>query len=505
MSLLTARDAWRYIRRYSVTVLGTFLLAACTVGPDYKRPAMQTPAQWRTSDKDGIDEKVPTASIDSQAAPGWQVAQPSHAPSVLNWWAPLHDAELDALEQKAMAASATLQQAAARYGQARAVVAERSSASLPEIDANGGLSRDKTSEQRPRLRYEQASESTVQNDVRAGISANYEIDLFGRVRRDIESAQASASQSADDLANARLVLSADLATHYVDLRSLDSELDVLERTIDALNHQMDVVNTRHRLGMASQVDVLQQQDAVDGARTQLALLAQRRAQYADAIAALIGVPAPSFNIAPLTGNALRAPVPLLTLDPGVPSTLLQRRPDIASAERAMAAANARIGVAKAAYFPDITLGPQIGWESTRFATMMSAPALLWSIGTNVSQVLFDGGRRRAAVSYAQQDYLGAEANYRQSVLDAFREVQDAVSGLAALSTAAHRASDADHDSEQLLLLARKRYDGGEIAFIDVLDAEQRALNSERQQIQIRSQQASLSIFLAKALGGGWKG
>jgi len=196
------------------------------------------------------------------------------------------------------------------------------------------------------------------------------------------------------------------------------------------------------------------------------------------------------------------PVPQLPL--ALPSAVLQRRPDVAAAERAMAAANAQIGVAKAAYFPDVTLSPSIGWETTRLATMASAPALMWSLGASAAQIVFDGGRRRAGVLYAQAGYDAALANYRETVLSAFQQVQDAVTGLSVLDSASQQAAAATRDAQKLLGLASDRYSGGLAAYIDVINAQEQLLNSERQQVQIRGQQAGWVVYLAKALGGGWQ-
>jgi multidrug efflux system outer membrane protein len=244
--------------------------------------------------------------------------------------------------------------------------------------------------------------------------------------------------------------------------------------------------------------VLQQKSLLESTRVQAQLLVNQRDQFEHAIAALVGVPAPQFAIEPKVLDAKAPPIPL-----GLPSDVLQRRPDIASAERAMAAANAQIGVAKAAFFPSLTLTPGIGWESTQFASLLSAPSLMWTLGATVSQVLFDGGRRAANVKYASEGYRATEANYRQTVLNAFQQVQDGITGLSVLDGAARQSQEAVGDARRLLSLANDRYSGGLVAYLDVITAQQSLLNIERQDAQIRGQQMTLSVALVKALGGGW--
>ncbi|MBN3725927.1 efflux transporter outer membrane subunit [Burkholderia sp. Ac-20379] len=473
-------------RRAALAVLAAatspLWLAGCTVGPDYHRPAVGTPDAWQTPADDAY----------------WQRARPSHAALSPDWWTAFDDPLLNDLETQALAANQTLAATAAHYAQARATLASTSAAQLPAIGLNSGASRSRISADRPLTNYAQTNHSTVQNDTQFGATASYELDLFGRIRRTVEAAQASAEQSADDLANARLVLTADLATAYLQLRETDAEIDVLARSVALQQKALDFVSAQHELGAVSGLDLLQQRAQLDQTKTQAQLLRNTRQQYEHAIATLTGTPAPSFSIAPRV-QPLNAPA----LPPGLPSEVLQRRPDVASAERAMAAANAQIGVARAAYFPRLTLSPDIGWEATRFASLFSVPALVWSVGASVSQPLFQGGRLQAGVDYAQAGYAAAQANYRQTVLTAFQEVQNAVTGLSTLDEASRRARAGVEDSRQLVSLARDRYAGGLTAYIDVISAQQQLLTSERQEVQIRGQRAALVVYLAKALGGGW--
>ena len=278
----------------------------------------------------------------------------------------------------------------------------------------------------------------------------------------------------------------------------DDEIDVVNRSVELQQKALDFVNAQHDLGAVSGLNVLQQKAQLSATKTQVELLVNQRQQDEHAIAVLIGKPAPEFALA--SGVT---PLPVPALPTGLPSELLQRRPDVASAERAMAAANAQIGVARSAYFPDITLSPGIGWEATRFATLFSAPSLMWSLGASAGEVLFDGGKRAAGVDFAQAGYESAQATYRQTVLTAFQEVQNAVTGLSVLDRASGEGQAAVDDARQSFELANARYQGGLVAFLDVLTAEQQLLASERQEVQIHGQQVATVVYLAKALGGGW--
>lgn len=459
--------------------VGAALLAACTVGPDYHQPHADAPPQWQT---------------DSY----WHVAEPSHAPIAPDWWASFTDATLNTLETQALDQNQTLAAAVAHYEQAKATLANTSAQQVPEVDLGGTGERFKISKNRPVTSYATPNQSTVQNGIVVGPSINWDTDLFGRIRREVEGARASAEQSRDDLANARLVLTTDLASDYFSLRELDAEIDVLNRSVILQQKALDYVNSEHELGSVSGLDVLQQKSELDLTKVQAQLLLVQRANFEHAIAALTGVPAPQFAIAPKVVDMKVPAIPL-----GVPSDVLQRRPDVASAERAMAAANAQIGVAKAAFFPSLTLTPSVGWQSTNFADLLSAPSLMWTLGAAVGQVVFDGGRRAANVKFASEGYQAAEANYRQTVLGAFQQVQDGVTGLSVLDGASKQSQAAVTDAQHLLSLANDRYSGGLVAYLDVITAQQSLLTSERQDVQIHGQQMTLAVALVKALGGGW--
>jgi outer membrane protein, multidrug efflux system len=337
----SARAAWRTLSNRGVAALGVACLAACTVGPDYHAPQAVSPTAWRVDPADNF----------------WHAALPSHAALDPQWWQTFHNAELDGLEQQALAGNQTLRVAAAHYARGRATLASVTSQEAPQVDLGVGAARARVPANRPQLSYATQNMSTVQTNLAAGTTISYELDLFGRIRCMVESAQASTQQASDDLASARLILTAELATDYFVLRELDDEIDVVNRSVALQQKAPDFVNAQHDLGAVSGLDVLQQKAQLAATRTQVQLLVNQRQQDEHAIAVLIGNPAPEFAL------ALQVmPLPVPELPTSVPSELLQRRPDVASAERAMVAANAQIGVARSAYFPDITLSPSIGWS-----------------------------------------------------------------------------------------------------------------------------------------------
>jgi multidrug efflux system outer membrane protein len=456
------------------------LLAGCLAGPNYVRPGVETPAAWKLE------------------AP-WRAAAPDDAAPKGPWWERFGDARLDALQRQALAQSPTLAVAAARLEQARAVVRATSAGQLPNASLGLRAARSRISPNRPLSSYTTPNAETVQNDFVPALSVGYEIDLAGRIRRGVEGAQASAEQAAADLENVRLLLGADLATAYFNLRATDIELDVLARSIALQRRSLDFVSTRHDLGAASGLDVAQQQGLLDTTLTQLDVLRRQRSDFEHAIATLTGTPAPAFAL-PADIAELEPPtVPL-----GVPSDVLQRRPDVASAERAMAAANAQIGVAKAAYYPSIVLGPSVGFESNSLSTLLEAPSRLWSIGASVTQPLFSGGRLGANVDFAQAGYDATVGNYRRVVLTAMQEVEDGISGLVDLERAAAQARIAVETARRVLDLANARYEGGATTYLDVITAQQSLLAAERLSAQLDGQRLLTAVFLIKALGGDWR-
>ena len=455
-------------------------LAGCVAGPDYVRPTVDVPAAWQLE------------------AP-WREATPSDALPKGAWWQSFADPRLDALQAQALAQSPTLALATARLAQARAVVAATSAGLLPSVNLGARAVRQRISANRPLSNYASPNVSTVQNDAVLSLSVSYELDLAGRVQRTVEGVRASAEQAAADFQNTRLVLGADLATAYFNLRAIDIELDVVARSLALQSRALEFVRTRHDLGAASGLDVAQQQALLDTTRTQLDLLRRQRGPFEHAVATLTGTPAPSFALAPDLRELVPPAVPL-----GVPSDVLQRRPDVAAAERAMAAANAQIGVARAAYYPSITIGPSLGVESRVLGSLFEAPSLLWSLGAQVAQPLFSAGRLDANVEFARANYDATVASYRRVVLTAMQEVEDGITGLAALERADAQARTAVETARRVLELARARYEGGATTYLDVISAQQSLLAAERLAAQLSGQRLLTSVFLIKALGGGWE-
>ncbi|AMM25682.1 RND transporter [Variovorax sp. PAMC 28711] len=466
--------------RPSAILAAVTLLAGCAVGPDYQAPAVDIPVSW-------------------QVEQPWREATPGDMLDKGRWWQRFGNARLDALQQQAIANNPTLAVASARLAQARATLDASAAARFPQIGLGTRASRLRISANRPLTNYNASNFSTVQNDFALSLTASYELDLAGRVQRSVEGATASAEQSAADLENTRLLLAADLATNYFNLRSTDTELDVLSRSIGLQRRALELVSARHDLGAVSGLDVAQQQALLDTTLTQVDVLKKQRSQYEHAIATLTGTPAPSFALAPDLQPIAPPAIPI-----GVPSETLQRRPDVASAERAVAAANAQIGVATAAFYPSFTLAPTVGVDSRMIETLFDAPSLLWSIGLSATQPLFDGGRLRANLAFSKAGYDATVANYRRVVLVAMQEAEDGITGLSALDRATTQAGAAVAAARRVLDMSTARYEGGASTYLDVITAQQSLLTTERQAAQLMGQRLVTSVYLVKALGGDWR-
>jgi multidrug efflux system outer membrane protein len=459
-------------------------LAGCAVGPDYHKPEADVPPAWQPD------------------AP-WHAAVPSDGALKGDWWRSFQDDALNPLVDRALTGNQNLRVAAARLDQAREQVTVARSDLFPWVGLSADAARGKTSANRPLSEYSEPNYSTVQNNFVVGPAVSYEVDLFGRVRREVEGARATAQQAEADFENTRLLLTAQLVTDYFALRELDAEIAVLRDGLELERGALGFITSRHDLGFATGLDLAQQEALVDSSATQLELLVNQRAQYEHAIATLVGIPAPSFAI---PANASAASLPVIPV--GLPSDLLQRRPDVASAERAMAAANARIGVARAAYYPSIELSsgfgePNAGWQSNALATLFSAPSRLWSLGLSTTQTLFDAGKTTATVRIANADYTAAVASYRQTVLSAMEEVENGITGLDSLGRAVAQADAGVKSARQAFDIATDRYKGGVDTYLEMITAQQVLLGNERQAVQVHGQQFATAVYLVKALGGGW--
>jgi NodT family efflux transporter outer membrane factor (OMF) lipoprotein len=458
---------------------GLFLLTGCTVGPNYKRPTAAVATKW-------------------DVAEPWREAAPKDAIPKTSWWTVFHDDDLNTLENELLASNQTLKVALAHYDQARASAAVQNATLFPTVQVNPAADRQRYSGTRATGTKIPLTGPVTQNSYVLPFTVSYEVDLVGKRRRTIEAAQASYQANAADLENVRLILSAELAADYFTLRQLDTQIALLNRTVEALRKGLDLVNSRHAGGVASGLDVAQEETLLNTTRTQATLLQQQRKQFEDAIAVLTGKPAPDFHV---SARELTAEPP--NLDTSLPSDLLERRPDIAESERQMAVTNAQIGIAKAAYYPSLVLYGQGGWNSANITSLLNAESGVWAIGANVAQQVFTGGARRAQLQYSQAGYEASVASYRDTVLNAFREVQDNITGLEVLDTAKQSQADAVSASRRQLDIATSRYTGGLVSYLDVVNAQQNLLANEQEAAIIQGQRLVTSVLLVKALGGGW--
>lgn len=467
-------------RALVLSLLIGLALAGCAVGPKYKPPLAQVPSAW------------------SGDGP-WQVAAPSDALPKGAWWEVFADPQLSAYEQQLLQANQSLVSDVSRLDEARAAARVTSSGFFPQMSADPSGQRQRLSGERPlsgaSLFYTPYSQSVFA----VPFAISYEADLFGRVRRSMEAANASLQATAANLESVRLVLTAELAADYFSLRELDAEADVVRQSVAIQQQGMDLVNRRHDGGIANGLEVAQQASLLDATRTQLSLIQQQRAQYAHAIAVLLGVPASGFTVTVAHFEAKLPAVPL-----GLPSELLQRRPDIAMAERAVAYQNAQVGIATAAFYPRITLSGAGGLLSRDVGALASAPAAFWSLGGDILQPVLSGGRNRANLAFTKAAYSESVANYRQNVLTAFQQVEDGLSSLNALSQASASQQAAVADSQRALEFANNRYKGGLTTYLDVITAQSTLLTNQRLATQLLGQQLITSVSLIKALGGTWE-
>jgi NodT family efflux transporter outer membrane factor (OMF) lipoprotein len=455
------------------------LLNGCTVGPKYQRATAPVPEKW-------------------DVAEPWRESAPKDAVPKGEWWAVFHDEDLNALEKEALAANQTLQAAAASYNQSRALAALQVATNFPTFAVAPSAERQRLSGNRPPNGPAGILQPVSQNTFTLPFTVSYEADLFGQRRRSIEAAQASYQASAATLENVRLVITSEVAGDYFTLRQLDIELGILHRTVETLQRGLELVDSRHKGGVASGLDVAQEETLLQTTRTQATLLLQQRKQFEDALAVLIGKPAPDFHF---PNRELNVEPP--ALDAGLPSDLLERRPDIAEAERQMAVANAQIGITKSAYYPSLNLFGTGGWQAADVAKLANVASTFWAVGANVAEAIFTGGTRRAQMQFARAGYDGSVANYRQTVLAAFQEVQDDVTALTVLEQARNTQQLAVDAARRTLDISTDRYKGGLVSYLDVVTAQQNLLNNEQEAAIIQGQRLVTSVLLVKALGGGW--
>jgi len=457
-----------------ITLLG---LSGCTVGPNYRRPAAEVPATYKE-------------------VGDWKPAQPNDQSLSGNWWEIFQDPQLNALEAQVNVSNQNLKAAEAQYTQARALLRYQRADYFPTVTVNPSATRNQFSANRQP--HSAQFNGVTFTDLQIPFELSYQVDLWGRVRRTVESYRDQAQASAADLAAVNLSMHAQLALFYFQARMLDAEEQLLNSTVTQYEQALALIQSRFAGGIASDLEVQQAQTQLETTRAQAIDVGVARAQFEHAVAILIGKPPASFSLAPLP---LTMPPPAIPV--GLPSELLERRPDIAAAERRMASANAQIGVAKAAYYPNVNLGLTGGFESGAITTLLSGPSVLWSAGPSALFTVFDVGRRRAASDQAIAAYDQTVANYRQTVLTGFQQVEDNVAALRILEHEAQVQQKAVDAAQKYLELANTRYQGGVTSYLEVTTAQSAALSNEVTAVNILGRRMVDAVTLIQALGGGW--
>ena len=455
------------------------LLAGCTVGPNYQRPSAPVPAP------DAYKTQAP-----------FRVAAPKDSLPKGAWWEVFNDPELNDYEQQLLKANQSLLAAKDRLEEARSLARVTSAAFFPQATVDPNASRNRYSGHRPEVLT--VGNPLTQSTYEIPFFMNWEPDLFGRIRRNLEASNANLQATAADMYNVNLVLTSELAADYFSLRELDAEYQVVLSSVQIQQKGLQLVEYRHNGGVASGLDLAQQQTILKSTQTQLYLVKQQRDQFEHAIAVLTGNPAATFTVPVRSLTEGPVPVPI-----GVPTDLLERRPDIAIAERQMAQQNAQVGVAKAAFYPQLTLSGSGGFQSTNITNLISAPSAIWSLGGDLLEPVFQGGRNRANLALQRQTYDETVANYRQTVLVAFQQVEDGLTGLNQLSQAQTTQEEAVAAAQRALDIANNRYVGGVTTYLDVITAQGTLLTNQRLSTQLLGQQMVTEVALIKALGGGW--
>jgi NodT family efflux transporter outer membrane factor (OMF) lipoprotein len=480
--------AVRYILTSIVALLLVLLLVAlegCTVGPKYVKPTVPTTPNYK--------EGAPASFKESAQ---WQPANPGDQTGRGKWWEIFGDPELNKLEEQIAGSNQTLKVAEARFREARAAIRFNRASKFPAISTSPSASYVKNSDFSTSFpsKIQQASKG----DFVLPFDLSYELDLWGRVRRSAAAAREEAQATAADYETAKLSLEAELALDYFELRSADGQKQLLDDTVEAYTDNLHLTMNRFKGGVAPKPDVAQAQTQLDTTRVQDTDVTVQRAQFEHAIAILIGKPPAEFTLAAAPLNYQPPSIPI-----GLPSELLQRRPDIAAAERRVAEANQQIGIARAAYFPTVTLGGTAGFAGTQGSNWFTWPSGFWAVGPALAQTLFDAGRRRATSESSRANYDAAVAAYRQTSLTAFQEIEDNVAALRILENESQQQDQAVTSSKDALQLFTNRYKGGVDTYLQVITAQTLELANERNAIDIQRRRLDASVLLIKALGGGW--
>ena len=453
------------------------LLGGCSLAPRMKTP------------------EVPSGDAYKELG-AWSRAEPADRLPRDSWWLLYGTPEIDDLEKRLIAGNPTLAAALANYAQAKALRDQARAGLFPTLGLNAGVQRAQESRHAPLIG---PTTPRYYDDNTLGGSVSYELDLWGQIRNEVAAGTANAQAAAADLENARLSLLAQLVESYIQLRSLDRQAAILDDTVKAYDRALGITGQRHDAGIAAGLDVAQAQTQLDTARSQAAQTLAQRALMEHAIAALLGVSASTFSIQPAIVD-----IKLPQIPPGMPSTLLERRPDIAGAQRRMIAANANIGVARAAYFPSLTLGGQGGVQSTSFAKWLTLPSTFWAVGPNAALSLFDGGLRRAQVAQARAQFDASAANYREVAVAAFQQVEDDLARLHHYHDAANEEKSAVDAAQHTLELSLTLYKQGATDYLNVVTSQTALLQAQLQALSLDTLQLSASVDLVRALGGGWE-
>ncbi|MES2103670.1 MAG: efflux transporter outer membrane subunit [Pseudomonadota bacterium] len=456
------------------------MLSACAVGPDYKRPEAATPAAYKENQD-------------------WVPAAPADALDRGSWWSLFNDPRLNELEAEVEVSNQNVAAAIAAYEQARALVREQRASLFPSVSLDGGATRSGNGGGSSASVGNTAGPVfRTSNNYQASIGGTWEPDVWGNLRRTVENATASSQASAADLASAKLSAQGELATNYISLRQTDAQKTLLGDTIVAYQRSLEITQNRYNAGVATKSDVLQAQTQLANTQADEIGLARQRAQLEHAIAVLVGKAPGDFSLAPAEWKATIPEVPV-----GVPSVLLQRRPDIAAAERRVAAANEQIGIAQSAFYPNLKLNASYGYGASRVPDLFSAASNVWSLGLSAAQILFDAGATRARVDAAQAAYQQTVANYRQTVLTAFQGVEDQLAATRVLAQQQELRRQASAAADQVEQQALNRYRQGQISYTDVVTAQATALSARSALIQSQADRQTTAISLIQALGGGW--
>jgi len=466
--------------------LVTVLLAGCMVGPKYVKPTAPTAPEFKEQPPDSFKE-----------SDGWKQAKPEDQAIRGVWWEMFGDPQLNALEDQVSSSNQSLKMAESRLREARAMIRFSKAAEFPTISTAPSVVNERDSAHEPYFPASFANNGTGAFSLPFDLS--YEVDLWGRVRRTVSASREEAQATAADLQTASLSLHAELAVDYFELRSADAQKQLLDDTVKAYTDALQLTQNRFEGGAAPKSDVAQAETQLEAAQVQDTDITVIRAQFEHAIATLIGKPPAQFSLPPSMNAQLQLPV----IPVGVPSSLLERRPDIAAVERRVAEANDQIGIARAAFFPTLVIGATAGFEGTTATNWLNWPSRMWAVGPQLSQTLFDAGRRRATSEGAIANYDGTVATYRQTTLTAFQEVEDNLAALRILEKEAEQQHRATASAQESLQLFTNRYQGGVDNYLQVITAQTIALADERNDIDIQRRRMDASVLLVKAVGGGW--